>query len=289
MKPFAKEGSIGIGWRPELAHSITRLDEVRFVEIIAESVLAESLPTPVRQLRESGIAVVPHGITLSLGGAERPDPVRLSALASLAELLDSPFVSEHVAFVRAGRIETGHLLPVPRTRESLAVLVENVREAQGSLPVPLALENIATLFEWPGAEMDEATFLAELLERTRALLLLDISNLYANARNFKWDAESFLSRIPLERIAYVHIAGGLERGGFYHDTHAHAIAAGALELLEELCARTLPPPILLERDDHFPPEAELAAELDAITRAVSRGMRRAGRSDAAKEVVYARG
>jgi hypothetical protein len=26
--------------------------------------------------------------------------------------------------------------------------------------------------------------------------------------------------VPLERIAYVHVGGGVERDGIYHDTHA---------------------------------------------------------------------
>ena len=137
--------------------------------------------------------------------------------------------------------------------------------------MPLALENIASLFEWPGAEMDEAAFLTEALERTESLLLLDVENVYANARNHGWDAVRFLNAIPLERIAYVHVAGGVERGGLYHDSHAHRVPPAVLDLLEELCARVAVPGVLLERDDCFPCEEELNAELDAIAAAVARG------------------
>src|SRR5207247_571044 len=126
------------------------------------------------------------------------------------ERLEAPFVSEHIAFVRAGGLETGHLLPVPRTREALELVVANAREAQAALPVPLALENIATLFEWPEPEIDEAAFLTEVLERADVLLLLDIENVYANARNHGYDPLEFFDRIPLQRIAYVHVGGGLE-------------------------------------------------------------------------------
>jgi len=48
----------------------------------------------------------------------------------------------------------------------------------------------------------------------------------------------------------------------------------ALALLEELCARTEPPGILLERDDDFPAEEEMASELDALASARERGARR---------------
>ena len=76
-------------------------------------------PAQVEVLRERGIVLVPHGVTLSLGSAEPPDPDRLAALARLARRCGAPLVSEHLAFVRSGGIETGHLLPLPRTRETL--------------------------------------------------------------------------------------------------------------------------------------------------------------------------
>jgi uncharacterized protein (UPF0276 family) len=105
------------------------------------------------------------------------------------------------------------------------------------------------------------------------LLLLDVANLYANARNHRYDPLSFLDRLPLDRIAYVHVAGGVERDGVYHDTHTRAVPPGVLQLLEELCARTSPPGVLLERDDDFPPDSEIAAELDRIRTVVNRGAR----------------
>ena len=236
------------------------MDDLRFVEVIAEGLTATGpLPGPLAQLRARGVRVVPHGVRLSLGGADKPDRRRIAHLARVAELLDAPLVSEHVAFVRAGGTEAGHLMPVPRTREALQIVAENVRQAQEQLPVPLALEQIAALVDWPEAEMDEAAFLCELLDRTGALLLLDVANLYANARNHRYDPLSFLDRLPLDRIAYVHVAGGLERDGVYHDTHTRAVPPGVLQLLEELCARTAPPGVLLERDDDFPPDSEIAA------------------------------
>jgi uncharacterized protein (UPF0276 family) len=164
---------------------------------------------------------VPHGIGLSLGGAERPQPARLAHLAAVARSVDAPLVSEHIAFVRADGREAGHLLPVPRTREALEILSENVAIAQAALPVPLALE-----------------------------------------------------RFPLERIAYVHVGGGVRRDGVYHDTHAHPVVPGVLHLVEELCAITDPPGVLLERDDDFPPAGELVAEIAAIAAAVRWGAER---------------
>ncbi len=268
MTPLPQSG-LGLGWRPEIAGLVAELPGLRFCEVIAESLSGGALPPPLATLRERGVCVVPHGIALSLGGAEPVDPKRVAHLATCAQRLAAPLASEHIAFVRAGGMEAGHLLPVPRSREALDVLVRNVCQAQDLLPVPLALEPIAALFDWPDDELSEPDFLVELLERTGAWLLLDIANVYANAVNQGVDPAASLLRLPLERVAYVHVAGGVEHDGLYHDTHTHTTPPQVLELLTELCARHPPPAIMLERDGNYPPAAEWRAELDLIADAAS--------------------
>lgn len=271
-----KELGIGIGWRPEIADAVEALDGVEWVEVVAENLCGGHLPGSLERLRARGVTVVPHGVSLGLGGAERPDAGRLDALARKAELLGAPLVTEHIAFVRAGGpltatplLEAGHLLPVPRTRDALDVLCENVRIAQDALPVPLALENIAALVSWPGEELTEGQFLAELVERTGVRLLIDVANLHTNHVNRGDDPARALSELPVEAIAYVHVAGGLERDGVWHDTHAHPVSLPVLDVLADLASRVSPPGVLLERDDRFPAAEELAAELDAIRTTVA--------------------
>lgn len=261
---------LGLGWRPQLAPVALHRPDLGFVEILAEAFSSDRpLPLPLVEARRRGIAVVPHGVGLGLGGAEAPDRRRLRHLARMAEQVGAPLVSEHVAFVRAGGLEAGHLLPVPRSRAALEVLVENVRIAVEALPVPLALEPIAALVEWPEPELDEAEFLTELLDRTGALLLLDVANLYANASNHGFDPMALLDRLPLDRVAYVHVAGGAPSAGMYHDTHADPVPPGVLDLLAALAERGGVPGALLERDDRFPTALAINAELDAISGALA--------------------
>ncbi|MFI8390017.1 DUF692 domain-containing protein [Streptomyces sp. NPDC085540] len=264
---------VGIGWRPEIADAVERLSGLDWVEVVAENVCPGHLPESLLRLRERGTRVVPHGVSLGLGGADRPDPAKLAALGERAVALGAPLVTEHIAFVRTSSpvLEAGHLLPVPRTRDALDVLCENVRIAQDALPVPLALENIAALFSWPGEELTEGQFLTELVERTGVRLLIDVANLHTNRVNRGEDPAAVLDAIPLEALAYVHVAGGIERGGVWHDTHAHPVPPVVLDLLAELRSRVEPAGVLLERDDDFPPEAELAGELAAIRAVVTAG------------------
>jgi uncharacterized protein (UPF0276 family) len=259
---------LGIGWRHAVASLVLRRPDLGFVEVLAEAYPVDRpLPLSLVEARRRGVVVVPHGVGLSVGGAEHPDPARIDFLAHLAHRVGAPLVSEHVAFVRADGIEAGHLLPVPRTRDALEVLVHNVTAVVEQLPVPLALEPIATLFEWPEPQLNESDFLCELVERTGTFLVLDVANVYANARNHGFEPRRFLAGLPLDRIAYVHVAGGVEREGLYHDTHAHAVPRAVLELLDDLSASQPLPGVMLERDDAFPATAVIEAELDAIRRA----------------------
>jgi uncharacterized protein (UPF0276 family) len=268
----------GIGWRPEIADAVERMPGIDWVEAVAENVCPGHLPDSLRRLRERGVTVVPHGVSLGLGGADRPDAGRLTALAERAQALGSPLVTEHIAFVRAGgsltataHLEAGHLLPVPRTRDALDVLCENVRIAQDALPVPLAVENIAALVCWPGEEMTEGQFLYELADRTGVRLLIDVANLHTNHVNRGEDPSKALAELPLEAIAYVHVAGGFERDGVWHDSHAHPVPRPVLDILTDLASRVSPPGVLLERDENFPEPAELEAELTTIRRALEAG------------------
>ena len=187
-----------------------------------------------------------------------------------AQVLDAPLVSEHIAFVRSGGWEAGHLLPVPRTREALEVLVANVRAAQAALPVPLALENVAALLGWPDDHMTDGQFLAELVDRTGVRLLLDLANLHTNHVNLGLDPLVALDQLPLDAAAYLHVAGGLLLDGLWHDTHTRPVPAPVLELLAAVRERAPVPGVLLERDGDYPSDAELADELTAIRKAFTR-------------------
>jgi uncharacterized protein (UPF0276 family) len=271
----------GIGWRPEIADAVERMPGIDWVEAVAENVCPGHLPDSLLRLRERGVTVIPHGVSLGLGGADRPDEARLTALAERAEALGSPLVTEHIAFVRAGGsltasplLEAGHLLPVPRTRDALDVLCENIRIAQAALPVPLAVENIAALLAWPGEEMTEGQFLYELADRTGVRLLIDVANLHTNHVNRGEDPAKALAELPVEAIAYVHVAGGVERDGVWHDSHAHPVPPQVLDILTDLASRVTPPGVLLERDDNFPEPAVLERELEAIQGALTKGWAR---------------
>jgi Protein of unknown function (DUF692) len=176
-------------------------------------------------------------------------------------------------------VEAGHLLPVPRTRAGLDVLVRNVRAVTAELDAPLALEHPASLSRWPDDDgWPLVDFLTELVDRTEAMIVLDLANLHADRRNHGLDPAAFLDRLPWERVAYVHVAGGVERGGLYHDTHRHPLTPAVLTLLADAAGRAPRAlAVMLERDGDYPSARELDAELDAVAAAISTRHPPAGR------------
>ncbi len=255
---------VGLGWRPETAWLIDQRASLGFTEVIAELIDPARPPAALAAAVARGLPVITHGVGLSLGGAQPVDHARLRRLTHAAQTLRSPLVSEHVAFCRAGGAASPHFLPVPHTRAQLAILVDNVRRTIDALPAPLVLENVAAPLRWPGDELHEADFLAELVDRTGARLLLDVANLHANLVNHGGDLDRYLDRLPLDRIAYLHVAGGARVDVMWRDTHGHPLTPPIIDVLARVLARTGPRPLLLERDDHFGTRGELEAELDQL-------------------------
>ena len=265
-RPEPCPAGVGIGWRPELASDLLRAPgAVDFVEVVAETCFAQPAVRREAQAIAEIWPVVPHGIKLSLGSASGIDLDKARRLGALARELRAPLISEHVALTRGGHLEIGHLTPLPFTRDAVAILARNVAAARRILPdIPLLLENIAWTFRWPEDAIPEGDFYQEVVKATGCDLLLDVANLYANARNAAASPSEALLSYPLDRVAMVHVAGGAFENGFYEDTHAHRVPDAVFELVERLLERTGPLPIVLERDAQFPPFSEVVAEVTRL-------------------------
>lgn len=245
---------VGLTWRRGTRRFIAKSrDRLALVEIPGGRASPERpIPADVQACARAGLPVVPHSTRLSLGSARGPNRIEIERLGHLAEAVRAPLVSDHIAFSEAGELVSPHFSPMPRNRAAVRSLVRNIRQAQSMLPVPIALENIAAPYAWPESTMSEADFIGEVIDASEALLLLDLSNVEVNARNFGWDAFEHLSRLPLERIAYVHLAGHRRVDGILFDTHDGPCTNEALALLDFVVKRVGPLPVLLEWDARFP-------------------------------------
>jgi len=271
----------GIGWRPELAAGIVcNLQDIDVVEVIAEDYL--SVPqAKIRALRtlSKQVPVILHGVSLGMASAVPVETKRLDKLARLIETIEPVSRSEHLAFVRGGGCEIGHLAAPPRTAASIEGTTKNLTSARqivGALP---AVENIASLIDPPGSRYDEPAWISEILSLSGTELLLDLHNVYTNAINFGFDPFDFLARIPWNRVTTIHIAGGewtrtdsSSATPRRLDDHLHDVPVPVYDLLRVAGARALHPlTVILERDGLYPPIQELLTQLRAARNALAEG------------------
>lgn len=247
----------GLGWRAELGAGIlANLDRIEVVEVLAEELFeADAAQKKALRFLRTQVPVVLHATSLGLASTERVDAKRLDAVARVIGWLEPEFWSEHLAFVRAGGTEIGHLAAPPRDGATLEGLVRNVDEARrvtGSLPL---LENVASLIEPPGCAYTER----EWLQLVPYDLLLDLHNVWANSVNFGFDAADVVSSIEPARIRAVHLAGGrrIERGKVLDD-HLHPVPDEVYALFALVRSDAT---VILERDGQYPPIEELLEEL----------------------------
>jgi len=255
---------VGIGYRePFRTGLFLNRRAADFLEITADHYFdANDEKLAELDLLAAHFPLIPHGLNLSLGSAEGLDRPYLEQFAALVRKLQPPWWSEHLAFTRAGGRDIGHLAPVPFTREALAVVVRNIQEAQRAIAVPLIVENISFTLTWPGAEMTEAEFLTRLVSETGCGLLLDVTNLYINARTHGYDPRVFLEKLPAASIVQLHYVGEEELRGGLVDSHARPTTPPIWELLEQVLAFAPVKGAILERDECLPPFEELLPELD---------------------------
>jgi uncharacterized protein (UPF0276 family) len=128
-------------------------------------------------------------------------------------------------------------MPVTFDRETLDLVTRRILDVQRRIAAPFLIENNVAYFEYPESTFDEPGFLNALTAATGCGLLLDLHNLHTNARNLGVDPLAFLDRLDLDSVVEIHVAGGLEFGGFYLDAHSGASPEPVWALLEEVLPR----------------------------------------------------
>jgi uncharacterized protein len=253
---------LGVGLRNQHFDYLMRHDPpVDWFEIISENFIdnhgfARRVLERVRSLRP----VVMHGVSLSVGSTDPPDPEYLKGLKALAEFVRPEWVSDHLCWTGVAARNTHDLLPLPYTEEALRHTVERVRRVQDFLGAPLLLENPSTYVEFAGSSMTEWDFLAELAEKADCGLLLDVNNVYVSAYNHGYRPEDYLNGIPFDRVAQMHVAGHTHQGTHIVDTHIGPVIDPVWELAREAYRRAPGTSLLLEWDAEIPPFEEVHRE-----------------------------
>lgn len=198
-----------------------------------------------RTRRETAqLPLVVHGLGLSIGSFHGWNESYLRLLDTVWQWRPFVWHSEHLGFLsvetpEGGELVTGIPLPLPYTEESLELLVPRAAAMTRRYGVPFLVENLTHYL--PGLPTDggrdEVSFLNDLVARSGCGLLFDLYNFHCNATNHGFDALEALSRLRLDRVVQVHLAGGGSHDGFLMDVHDTAVPEPVWELLEWLVPR----------------------------------------------------
>lgn len=258
--------SFGLGLRPqhypEFEAGPQRVD---FLEIISENYMGGGgRPRRMLERVRADHPLVMHGVSLSIGSFDGPDPAYLDALAALVEVVEPLWVSDHLCWTGVLGRNSHDLLPLPYDRETLDRVVQSVTRVQERLGRRILLENPSSYALFEGADMGEAEFLAETARRADCDILLDVNNVFVSAHNHGFDSDAYVAALPAGRIRQIHLAGHSVTPVAIIDTHDAPITDPVLDLYERVVARIGPRPTMIERDDAIPPLADLLVELDRV-------------------------
>ncbi|MEM7054835.1 MAG: DUF692 domain-containing protein [Pseudomonadota bacterium] len=272
MSTASKLKGAGLGLRRALLGPLedawnddaSSLDVLGFMEVAPENWIGVGgiRGRKFRQWTER-MPFVCHGLSLSLGA---PEPLDETFLHRLRRFLDQHSIetySEHLSYCS----EYGHLydlMPIPFTAEAVDWVAGRIRQTQDLLGRRIAVENIS-YYATITNELSELEFINAVLEQADCHLLLDVNNIYVNSINHGYDPIEFLNGLPVERVAYLHIAGHThEADDLIIDTHGADVIEPVWDLLDLAYARLGPMPTLLERDFNFPALPVLLDEVRVI-------------------------
>lgn len=262
---------MGIGWRH--AHYEALLDErpaLGFIEVHSENFFADGGVT--QAVLEAGRAAYElslHGVGLALGSAAGLDAEHLERLARLAERMQPRWVSDHASFARVGSgLHAADLLPIPFNDESLALMCRHVDQVQQRLGRLMLVENISAYVGWVGDTLAEPEFFNALTSRSGCGLLLDVNNLFVNARNdghapeaAAREAMRWVDAIRPGSVGEIHLAGHCERAdGLVIDDHGRRVREEVWQVYAHALQRFGPVPTLIEWDTDVPALDVLLAE-----------------------------
>jgi uncharacterized protein (UPF0276 family) len=246
---------VGLLYNPALPPFLeTDLDAVDYLEVIPDMFWTDGGPDAQPRYVEieswmevlEAVAaerpIVAHNIGFSLASADSFEAAYLEQIARWEQRFGFRWQSDHLAFGRVSspdghEHQAGLGVPVPYDHELLDLLAGRIEAVQSGLSVPFLIENNVYFVEFPEQEMSEPEFLNALTERTGCGLLLDLHNLYVNARNHGFDAFEFVDELNLARVLEIHIAGGSELAGMYTDSHAGPCPEPVWDLLDTAVPR----------------------------------------------------
>ncbi len=206
-----------------------------------------------------------HAVGISLGSVERVSRDHLKQIKELASIYEPFQISDHASWSMSGNAHLNDLLPLPYTDETLSILCRNIDETQEVLGQRILVENPSSYLAFKDSTMPEWAFMNATAQRTGCGILLDVNNIYVQARNHHFDAFEYIRSIDIKPVAEIHLAGHTEKqltdgATVLVDTHNNLVRPEVWELYSFAIERFGAIPTLIEWDQNLPPLATLVDE-----------------------------
>lgn len=262
----------GIGLRtPHVTEIVETRPAIPWLEVHAENYMGGGPAVRTLERLRGDYPISLHGVGLSLGSADGVEPRHLERLAELVQRLEPALVSEHVSWSVNGGAYLNHLLPLPYTDETLALLCRHVAQAQDRLGRRLLIENPSGYLRFCDSPIPEPEFLNEVARRTGCGVLCDVNNVFVTCANLGGDAGAWIDALQPSVVGEVHLAGHAVNDAdgemLLIDDHGSRVRDGVWSLYERAVERFGPVPTLVEWDTDLP---ALAVLLDEATKAERR-------------------
>lgn len=268
---------IGVGLRaPHYSYILENKPSISWFEAISENYMglasgSGGKPIHILEKIRSHYPVVLHGVSLSVGSADKLNLNYLARLKALIERVEPLWVSDHLCWTGVNGENLHDLLPLPYTEEVLKHLTYKILQVQDFLKRPLIFENVSAYLSFEHSEMTEWDFLNEIAKRTNCGLLIDVNNIYVSSINQNFDPITYLKAIPKESVRQIHLAGHSKSGDCLIDTHEGPVTDKVWDLYSIATKLYGKIPTLIEWDDKIPEfsilkaEAERAEDLQKIS------------------------
>ena len=248
---------VGFTWQSNLQTALGRgFALLDFVEISPDVLCRETITNGERRLEyqaellqealdsTADLPVIIHGLGLSIGSTTGWSEEYLRILDQFGQRKSFRWHSEHLAFMLTtmpdgAPLHTGIPLPLPFTDEAVELVAPRAKELCERYGVPFLLENLTYYLPDLPTEKgrDEIAFLNDLTAQSGCGLLLDLYNFYCNAVNFGFDPIAALSRLRMESVIEIHLAGGASHEGFLTDIHTREVPEPVWQMLEYIAPR----------------------------------------------------
>lgn len=267
----------GIGYKPQHFQEIMGdPGAVSWLEIHAENYMGDG-GRPLAQLRHLSerFPISCHGVGLSIGGEERPDPDHLARLKQLVGWLKPAVFSEHLAWSTHEGAYLNDLLALPYTNSTLTRVAAHIGEVQEALGRRVMLENPSSYLAFAESTWSEPDFMREVAARSGCGLLLDVNNVFVSATNLSFEPRAYIDAYPLDLVGEIHLGGHDEDHDdqgrpLLIDSHGKPVVQAVWALYDYTIKAAGARPTLIEWDNDVPDWAVLEAEAARAVKTLER-------------------